>query len=90
MKKFIIERDIPSIGTMDQNALQAAAGQSCSALKKIGPQVQWLESFVTENKTFCVYLAEDKSFIEQHAELSGFPANCVTEVQSMISPMTAK
>ncbi len=89
MKKFIIERNIPNIGTFDQDALQAASGQSCDALLQIGPQVQWLESFVTADKTFCVYLAEAESFIKQHAELSGFPANKITEVVSMISPVTA-
>ncbi len=89
MKKFIIEREIPKIGTFDQNALQAASGQSCDALNKIGPQVQWVESFVTENKTFCVYLAEDERFIKQHAEISGFPANKITEVLTMISPVSA-
>ncbi|MCX7554823.1 DUF4242 domain-containing protein [Marinicella sp. S1101] len=89
MKKFIIERDIPSIGTMDQIALQAAAAQSCDALNRIGPKIQWLESFVAGNKTFCVYLAEDKALIRQHAEFSGFPANQVTEILNTISPLTA-
>ncbi len=89
MKKFIIEREIPSNGSADATALQAASGQSCSALQQIGPAVQWLESFVTANKTFCVYLAEDEDLIKQHAEISGFPANKITEVQTMISPMTA-
>ena len=89
MKKFIIERDIPNIGTLDQNALQAASSQSCDALNQIGPQVQWLESYVTGNKTFCVYLAEDESYIKQHAKISGFPANKITEVVTMISPATA-
>lgn len=89
MKKFIIERNIPNIGTFDQTALNAASAQSCDALNQVGPQVQWIESFVTANKTFCVYLAEDKSFIEKHAEISGFPANNITEVQTMISPLNA-
>ena len=89
MKKYIIERNIPDIGKFDQATLDGASGQSCDALNKIGPQILWLESFVTANKTFCVYLAEDKSYIEKHAELSGFPANCITEVQSMISPSNA-
>lgn len=89
MKKFIIERNIPNIGSFDQHALQTASAHSCDALKQIGPQVQWLESFVTGNKTFCVYLAEDESYIRQHAEKSGFPANTITEVLNMISPVTA-
>lgn len=89
MKKFIIERDISNIGTFDQKALQAASEKSCDALKNIGPQVQWLESFVTADKTFCIYLAEDEDFIQQHAEISGFPVNKITEVSTMISPFTA-
>lgn len=89
MKKFIIEREIPNIGNMDQNALQAAAAQSCDALNKIGPKIQWLESFVAGNKTFCVYLAEDKNLINQHADFSGFPANKITEILDTISPLTA-
>ena len=89
MKKYIIERDIPSIGTFDAETLKGASSKSCDALNKIGPQVQWVESYVTENKTFCVYLAEDESYIKQHAEISGFPANTITEVITMISPITA-
>ena len=89
MKKFIIERSIPNIGTFDQATLNGASGQSCDAINKIGAQIQWIESYVTADKTFCVYLAEDKSFIEKHAALSGFPANCITEVQTMISPLNA-
>lgn len=89
MKKFIIERNIPNIGTFDQDALNTAATKSCEALTAIGPQVQWLESFVAKNKTYCVYLAEDEHLIKQHAQLSGFPANCITEVHTMISPANA-
>ena len=89
MKKFIIERDIPSIGSATEKELQAAAVQSCAALQQVGPQVQWLESYVTADKTFCVYLAADESFIKQHAEVSGFPANKITEVMNIISPTTA-
>ena len=89
MKKFIIERNIPNIGDADEDALQAASRQSCDALKEVGPQVQWVESYVTVDKTFCVYLAEDESFIKQHAEISGFPANNITEVLNIINPVTA-
>jgi hypothetical protein len=89
MKKFIIERNISNIGYADKYALQAASRQSCDALKEVGPQVQWVESYVTADMTFCVYLAEDESFIKQHAEISGFPANNITEVLNMISPETA-
>ncbi len=89
MKKFIIERAIPNIGTFDHNALQAAAVQSCEVIQQLEPKVQWLESFVTDNKTFCVYLAADEKDIKKHAEISGFPANKITEVLNMISPFTA-
>jgi len=89
MKKYIIERNISSIGTFDAETLAGASSKSCDALQKIGPQIQWIESYVTDNKTFCVYLAEDESYIKQHAEISGFPANKITEVVNMISPETA-
>lgn len=89
MKKYIIEREIPDIGNFDEAKLKGASGQSCDALNKIGTQVQWIESYVTANKTYCVYLAEDESFIKQHAQLSGFPADCISEVKTMISPVTA-
>jgi len=89
MKKYMIERNIPSIGEFDQATLKRASIKSCDALKTIGPQVQWLESYVTDDKTFCVYLAEDESFIKKHADISGFPANKITEVITMISPVTA-
>jgi len=89
MKKYIIERNIPDIGNSDEATLKGASGQSCDALNKIGPQVQWVESYVTDNKTYCVYLAEDESFIKEHAKISGFPADCISEVKTMISPVTA-
>jgi hypothetical protein len=90
MKKYIIEREIPDIGNADEATLKGASRQSCDALNKIGSQVQWVESYVTANKTYCVYLAEDESFIKKHAEISGFPANSISEVKTMISPMTAQ
>ena len=89
MKKYIIERNIPNIGEFDQATLKGASNKSCDALNTIGTQVQWIESYVTGDKTFCVYLAEDESFIKQHADISGFPANKITEVTTMISPVTA-
>ncbi len=90
MKKYIIERNIENIGSFDQATLQGASRKSCDAIKLIGQPIQWIESFVTADKTFCVYLAEDESYIKQHAELSGFPANCISEVKSIISPITAQ
>jgi hypothetical protein len=89
MKKYMIERDIPGVGAMTADQLKGAAATSNAALAKLGPRVQWLESFVTADKTFCVYMAEDEAAIQEHARLSGFPANKVTEVGGMISPATA-
>jgi hypothetical protein len=89
MKKYIIERNIPNIGTFDQATLKGTSNKSCDALNEIGPRVQWVESYVTGDKTFCVYLAEDESFIKKHADISGFPANKITEVTTMISPVNA-
>ena len=89
MRRFVIERELPSIGSADDNAMQQAARTSCDALAKIGTEVQWIESYVADDKTFCVYLAEDEAGIRRHAELSGFPANKITEVRRMIDPTTA-
>ena len=89
MRRFVIERELPAIGHADSAALRTAARTSCDALAKIGPEVQWIESFVTEDKTFCIYLAQDEAAIRRHSELSGFPANKITEVRRMIDPTTA-
>ncbi|MBN9533548.1 MAG: DUF4242 domain-containing protein [Alphaproteobacteria bacterium] len=90
MRKFIIERDIPAVGTLEREELRAAAAKSNEALRTIGPDIQWQESYVAENKTFCVYLAKDEATIRKHAELSGFPATKVTEVRKMIDPTTER
>jgi hypothetical protein len=90
MKKYMIEREIPKIGTLQWEQLQQAAAKSCQVLRQLGPDIQWLESFVAADKTFCVYLAKDEAIIRQHAELSGFPATEVTEIGKMIDPMTAQ
>ena len=89
MRKFVIERDIPSVGEFDQEQLCGAAQTSNEALDKLGSEIQWVESFVTQDKTFCIYLAKDQDIIERHAEISGFPANIITEVKSTIDPTTA-
>lgn len=89
MRKFIIEREIAGIGDADRNALVEAAKTSNSALASIGPDIQWVESYVAADKTFCVYLAKDEEIIRRHAETSGFPANRITEVHRMIEPSTA-
>jgi hypothetical protein len=90
LRKFIMERDIPQVGTLERDQLRDAAAKSNSVLKQLGPDIQWVESYVAENKTFCVYLAKDEAIIKKHAELSGFPATKVTEVRKMIDPTTEK
>jgi hypothetical protein len=89
LRKFIIERDIPKVGTLEREQLRAAAAKSNEALHQLGPDIQWVESYVADNKTFCVYLAKDEAIIHKHAEISGFPATKVTEVKKMIDPTTA-
>ena len=89
MKRFLIERNIPGVGTMSNIELCGAARASNQALSKLAPKVQWQHSYVASNKTFCVYLAEDEAAIREHAALSGFPANVITEVSQIIDPVTA-
>ena len=90
LRRFIIERDIPKVGTLEREQLRAAAGKSNAALRQLGPDIQWVESFVASDKTFCVYLARDKDIIRQHAEISGFPATKITEARSVIDPTTER
>ena len=89
MKKYMIEREIPKVGTLEGEQLRQAAAKSNQALSQLGPDIQWLESYVVADKTFCVYLAKDEALIHRHAELSGFPATKVTEIGAMIDPTTA-
>lgn len=88
MKRFLIEREIPQVGSLEREQLRAAAKQSNAALKQLGPDIQWVESFVAGDKTFCIYLAKDEDIIRQHAQISGFPATKITEVRKMIDPTT--
>lgn len=88
LRKYIIERDIPKVGTFEREQFKKAAQTSNAALRQIGSDIQWQESYVTENKTFCVYLAKDEATIRKHSELSGFPATTITEVKRMIDPTT--
>ena len=90
MKKFIIEREIPKVGSLEREQLREAAAKSNAALRQLGPDIQWVESFVAADKTFCVYLATDESLIHKHAQISGFPATKVTEISKMIDPTTAR
>jgi hypothetical protein len=88
LRKFIIERDIPGAGTLEREQLRDAAGKSNGVLRELGPDIQWVESYVAADKTFCVYLAKDEAIIKKHAEISGFPATKITEVRKMIDPTT--
>lgn len=90
MKKYMIEREIPKVGNLEGEALRQAAAKSNQVLQQLGPDIQWLESFVAADKTFCVYLAKDEGVIRQHAELSGFPATKITEIGKMIDTTTAE
>jgi hypothetical protein len=88
LRKFIIERDIPAVGSFEREQLQGAAAKSNGVLSDLGPDIQWVESYVAADKTFCVYLAKDEAIIKKHAEISGFPATKITEVRKMIDPTT--
>jgi hypothetical protein len=89
MKKYLIEREIPSIGTLEREQLREAAANSNQVLRQLGPDIQWVESYVSADKLFCVYLAEDEALIHRHAQISGFPATTVTEISKTIDPTTA-
>jgi len=89
LQKFIIERDIPEVGTFDREQLRGAAAKSNEVLEQLGSDIQWVESYVAGNKTFCVYLAKDEGIIRKHAEISGFPATKITQISKMIDPTTA-
>jgi uncharacterized protein DUF4242 len=89
MRKYVIERDIPKVGTLEREQLRETAKTSNAALVKLGPDVQWVQSYVAGDKTFCVYLAKDEAVIRRHAEISGFPATKITEVKRIIDPTTA-
>jgi len=89
LRKFVIERDLPAVGSLEREQLKAAAAKSNAALKELGPSIQWVESYVAGDKTFCIYLAENEDIIRKHSEISGFPANKVTEIRRTIDPTTA-
>jgi hypothetical protein len=90
LRKFIIEREIPKIGSSDREQLRGAAAKSNGVLRELGTDIQWLESYVTDDKIFCVYLASHEGMIRKHAEMSGFLATKITEVRKMIDPTTEK
>lgn len=89
LRRFVIERELPAIGSAEREALKEASKTSNAALAKLAPKIQWIESYVAADKTFCVYLAEDEAVIREHAKISGFPANKITEIRRTIDPTTA-
>ena len=90
MPKYVIEREIPGVGNSRAEALQAVSQTSCSVLRELGPQIQWLESYVTDDKIYCVYIAPNEDMIREHATRGGFPANRISEVKTIIDPTTAE
>jgi hypothetical protein len=90
LRKFIIERDIPKAGAMDREQLRAASGKSNSVLRELGTDIQWVQSYVTDNKIFCLYLAANEAIIKKHAEMSGFPASKINEVRKIIDPTSER
>ncbi len=90
MPKFVIEREIAGAGKLSQSDLQAISQKSCSVLNGMGPKIQWLQSYVTDDKIFCVYVAPDEETVREHARQGGFPANAVARVRSVIDPTTAE
>ncbi|MCB5188898.1 DUF4242 domain-containing protein [Methylobacillus caricis] len=90
MPKFIIEREIPNAGQLGPEDLQGISAKSCSVLKMLGPQIQWVESYVTDDKIYCVYIAPSEALIREHASEGGFPANRILQIRRMIDPTTAE
>ena len=90
MPKYVIEREIPGAGGLSSEELQGISQKSCGVLRELGPQVQWVQSYVTDNKIYCIYIAPDEASVRKHAEMGGFPANSVSEVRADIDPTTAE
>jgi hypothetical protein len=88
LPKFIIEREIPAVGEMSDETLQQVSQKSCNVLRELGPEIQWVESYVTADKLYCVYIARDDGMIREHAERGGFPANRISQIIRMIDPTT--
>ena len=90
MPKFVIERELPGAGKLSPAELQGISQKSCGVIKNIGPQIQWLQSYVTDDKIYCVYIAPDEKTIREHATQGGFPANRVSRIRTMIDPTTSE
>jgi hypothetical protein len=90
MPKYVIEREIPNAGALSAQELKEISQKSCGVLNDMGPKIQWLQSYVTDDKVYCVYIAPDEASVREHAERGGFPANSVAEIRSVIDPTTAE
>jgi len=90
MPKYVIEREIPGAGALTTDQLQAISQKSCGVLQNLGPRIQWLHSYVTDDKIYCVYIAPNEAAVREHAQQGGFPANKISEVKSIIDPTTAE
>ena len=90
MPKYVIEREIPGAGKLSASELKAISQKSCGVLSKLGPSIQWVESFVTADKIYCIYVAPNEEMVREHAQQGGFPANRVSEVKTVIDPVTAE
>ena len=90
MPKFVIERELPGAGSLSPQELNAISQKSCGVLSRMGPQIQWVHSYVTQDKIYCIYIAPDEKTVREHASQGGFPANRVSEIKAMIDPTTAE
>ncbi|MGI8706185.1 MAG: DUF4242 domain-containing protein [Sphingomicrobium sp.] len=90
MPQFVIERDMPGVGGLGQDELQGASQKSCTVLRDLGPEIQWVHSYVTDDKIYCIYRAPSEDLIKKHAETAGLPANTISEVRNVIDPTTAE
>jgi hypothetical protein len=90
MPKYVIEREVPDAGKLSPEQLQGMSQKSCGVLDNLGPQIQWVQSYVTDNKIYCVYIAPNENLIREHAEQGGFPANRIEQIQTMIDPTTSE
>lgn len=90
MPKYVIEREIPGAGNLTADELKGISQKSCGVLQNLGPQIQWIESFVTGDKIYCVYIAPNEAMVREHAKRGGFPANQVSEVKAVIDPTTSE
>jgi hypothetical protein len=90
MPKYVIERELPGAGQLSPQQLQAVSQTSCGVLRKLGPEIQWVHSYVTQDKIYCIYIAPNEALIREHASQGGFPANRISEIKSTIDPTTAE